>query len=123
MKRSIPILLYHHVSPDREITPDVLEKQLRHLLNDGFESLSMEDVLATVEGRRHSQKPGFAVTFDDGYLDNWLCAFPVLQKLGVKAAFYLVTDRVESHAAPRRMPGSLDTRSHERDSGGFMSWP
>jgi len=32
MKRSVPILLYHHVSPDREITPEGLERQLQTLL-------------------------------------------------------------------------------------------
>jgi peptidoglycan/xylan/chitin deacetylase (PgdA/CDA1 family) len=122
MKRSIPILLYHHISPDREMTPQAFERQLRFLLDQGYESLSMDEVLAVSEGRRPVNHRAFAVTFDDGYLDNWLCAFPILQKLGVKAAMYLVTERVENEAKPRRVEGMIDTKSSERAPGGFLSW-
>jgi len=62
------------------------------------------------------------VTFDDGYLDNWVHAFPVLKKLGVKAAMYLVTSLVERQALPREGVAVSDTRRRERDPGGFLSW-
>ncbi len=122
MKRSFPILLYHHVSPDREITPGVFEQQLRRLLDQGYRSLSMDELLAIVRGQAPEGGPGFTVTFDDGYFDNWACAFPVLQKLGVKATYYVVTDRVEAHAAPRATGSILDTKTNERGPGGFLSW-
>lgn len=104
MKRSIPILLYHHVAPDREITPEGFERQLRYLLDQGYQSLSMEELLKVIRGQWEPERPGFVLAFDDGYTDNRVYAFPVLQKLDVKALIYLVTERVESHAA------------------GFLSW-
>ncbi len=97
MKRSFPILLYHHVSPDREITPEGFERQLRYLLDQGYRSLSMEEMVRIVQGGWDPGQPAFAVTLDDGYLDNWVHAFPVLRKLSVQATIFLVTERIGSH--------------------------
>jgi len=122
MNHSVPILLYHHVSPDRDMTPAAFERQLSFLLERGYQSLSLEELLEIVHGAKKARPRAFAVTFDDGYLDNWVYAFPVLEKLKVKAAFYLVTDYVES--AGRR--GPKDCRATrgpaERSAGGFLSW-
>lgn len=122
MKRSCLTLLYHHVSPDREITPEALEAQLRYLLDQGYESWSLGDVVDAMAGKRSFDRPAFAITFDDGYLDNWSHAFPILKKLNVKATVYLVTERIESHAAPRPLHEARDTHAHEREPGGFLSW-
>jgi peptidoglycan/xylan/chitin deacetylase (PgdA/CDA1 family) len=35
------------------------------------------------------------LTFDDGYLDNYTAAFPLLQEYGFKATFFVVTDFVD----------------------------
>jgi peptidoglycan/xylan/chitin deacetylase (PgdA/CDA1 family) len=40
-----------------------------------------------------------AVTFDDGYEDNCLCAFPILSRMGLPATIFLATDYV-GHARP-----------------------
>jgi peptidoglycan/xylan/chitin deacetylase (PgdA/CDA1 family) len=121
MKPSIPILLYHHVSLDREITPAGFDRQLRFLLDQGYRSLSMDELLDQVEGRRPLEDLSFAVTFDDGYRDVWAYAFPILQKLGVKATIYVVTERMEA-GPTRSLRMALDTRSREREPGGFLAW-
>jgi peptidoglycan/xylan/chitin deacetylase (PgdA/CDA1 family) len=120
--RSIPILLYHHVAPDRDITPAGFEKQLRFLLDQGYRNVSLSDLVRSVRQQSPIEGPAFAVTFDDGYLDNWTYAFPVLRKLSVKATLFLVTGLVEHHQAPRRATEPVDTHSHEREPGGFLSW-
>jgi peptidoglycan/xylan/chitin deacetylase (PgdA/CDA1 family) len=120
--RSIPILLYHHVAPDREVTPEGFEAQLRFLLDRGYRSLSMGEVLQVLLGESPAHARAFAVTFDDGYFDNWVNAFPILKKLQVQATIYLVTDRAERHADVRSAPPTLDTRHMERAPGGFLSW-
>jgi len=122
MKPSYPILLYHHVSPDRTVTPQAFEAEMRFLLDQGYESWSLEELLNVLAGRKTPLKPGFAVTFDDGYVDNWVHAFPILEKLKIKATMYLVTSRVENHAALRPHHIPLDTLTDERGPGGFLSW-
>lgn len=120
--RSLPILLYHHVAPDREIRPVDLEQQLVALLAAGFQSLSLDELLAALKADHSTLPKGFAVTFDDGYLDNWVHAFPVLKKLKVKATAYLVTGVVEERSDLRAAEAVTDTRAMERGAGGFLSW-
>jgi len=94
MKRSVPVLLYHHISPDRETTPLSFEAQLRSLLSAGHQCLSMNDVLQIMRGEKTQSGPAFSLTLDDGYRDNWEHAFPVLQKLSIPATIYIVTERI-----------------------------
>jgi len=103
MKPSIPILLYHHVAPGRPITPQAFEAQLRFLQDNSYRNLSIDELMQVVEGNREVPAQAFVISFDDGYGDNWTCAFPILQRLSMKAIIYLVTERVGTE--------------------GFLSWP
>src|ERR1051326_3462433 len=94
MKRSVPILLYHHVAPEREITPVAFERQLRTLLDAGYSCLSMDDLVEMVRGEKKVDEAAFVLTFDDGYRNNREHAFPILKKLSLPATIYLVTERV-----------------------------
>jgi len=94
VKRSVPILLYHHVAPERPITPRGFEAQLRFLIDQGYRGLSISDLVGVSQGEKAVSQPAFALTFDDGYRNNWEHAFPILKKLSVPATIYLVTERV-----------------------------
>lgn len=41
-------------------------------------------------------KPRAAITFDDGYADNFIYAYPVLKKMGIPAHLFITVDRVGS---------------------------
>ena len=91
------VLCYHRVvnggaraglfTVERGLPPDVFEAQIRFMLRH-FEPVLPRDMLDP--GPRSPFR--FAVTFDDGYQDNATVAVPILERLGVKAAFYAVTE-------------------------------
>lgn len=89
----VTVLLYHRVSDDArdDLTVGVeqFERQMT-LLRQHCEVLSLDEVLGAsrVEGRG---RPQVAVTFDDGYLDNFTHAAPILERNGVPAAFFVTT--------------------------------
>lgn len=99
--RSVPVLMYHHVSPSPglvTITPEHFADQMRGLAAAGYRTLSADEFSAYLAGAPVPDK-SVLLTFDDGYLDNWVYAHPVLQELGQKAVMFVVTDWIEDGPA------------------------
>lgn len=100
---SVPVLMYHHVSPsDGAITvsPKNFEDQLAWLARNGYCSLTTDEFAAHLQGEPIADK-SVLITFDDGYLDNWVYAYPLLKKYGYKATIFIVTSWVgEGEARP-----------------------
>jgi len=100
--QTVPVLMYHHVSPSPgaiTATPEHFEDQLAWLARRGYRSLTADEFAGHLEGRPVLDK-SVLITFDDGYLDNWVYAYPLLKKYGYKAVIFLVTSWV--HDGPAR---------------------
>ncbi|MCL4693523.1 MAG: polysaccharide deacetylase family protein [Candidatus Hydrogenedentes bacterium] len=91
------ILMYHSVGRrehEMNVRPEEFREQMAWLAEHGT-PISLRDAM---EGR-----PGVAVTFDDGYLDNLTEAAPVLNEFGIPATVYVVAGRLGGfldHDAP-----------------------
>ncbi len=86
------ILLYHSVGTAAPygISPEVFEAQMG-LLAERFTVVRLSDLPLAVQ----AGPPGSniaVVTFDDGCLDNYEVALPILERFGIKATFFVVTD-------------------------------
>jgi len=96
------ILTFHRVRPGGEDQQtramrilDVRTSDFRRLLawmRKRYEPVALGDWLS-----RHvaPAKPSFAITFDDGWADNYQNAYPVLQELGLPATIFLSTAAVD----------------------------
>jgi peptidoglycan/xylan/chitin deacetylase (PgdA/CDA1 family) len=91
------VLCYHAVvseeaSPPRwtEVTRARFRAQMR-FLRARYRILPLLDLVESL--RRGDSLPAYAaaVTFDDGYRNNFTCAFPVLRELGIPATIFLTT--------------------------------
>lgn len=98
----LPIFTYHRVHPNPEAnpfddgvvdaTPDELDRQLAELKR-WFTPVGVDALVAWVEGAPLPPNP-IAITFDDGYLDNFEHALPILRRHGVPATFFIATHYV-----------------------------
>lgn len=89
----VPVLMYHHVSPSAGMittSPRNFERQIAGYARDGYKSLTAEEFAGFLNGQPVPEK-SILITFDDGYLDNWVYAHPVLKKYGMHAVMFLVT--------------------------------
>jgi peptidoglycan/xylan/chitin deacetylase (PgdA/CDA1 family) len=64
--------------------------------------VTLEEAQAYVAGtlRDNTRRCRVLMTFDDGYLDNYTTAFPILRSHGVQGVFFLSTNLVGSHTVP-----------------------
>lgn len=108
------ILAYHRVNPEirdgLSVSPQMLQRQLAHLLANGWHNVLLDEVIAT--STESSRDRSFAITFDDGYQDNYFHAVPVLEGLGLRATVFLIAGQIDS---PRPFPWLRITPSDSYD--------
>lgn len=101
----VPILMYHYLSEppagadiyrrDLSVTPSLFAQHLDRLLAEGYTTLRLDDLLLHLtQGTPLPPKP-VILTFDDGYRDNYVNAFPLLRERGMTATFFIVTDFID----------------------------
>ena len=94
----VPIIMYHNVTEDGEgdmnITPGQLESHLKRLADEGYTTVTFDDLYNYVHfGMDLPEKP-VVITFDDGYLSNYEYAYPLLEKYGMKATIFVIGSSV-----------------------------
>ena len=97
------IFIFHRINDDFDpFLPGVpvaaFRKQMEYLKKN-FPILSLDEI-ARGAFPQNGEKYCAAITFDDGYRDNFSCAFPVLKGLGIPASIFLTTGCIESHEMP-----------------------
>lgn len=96
-----PILLYHRVVPGQDtnpynLSPDVFEEQMRYLYDNGYATITIEQLRdAIVNGAELPEKP-IVISFDDGDISVYKRAFPIMEKYGYTGVAYLVTTYLET---------------------------
>ena len=90
---NIPVLMYHHISAvggSLTVSAHRFEAQVKALADQGYSSLTADEFSAFLHGKPVPKK-SVLLTFDDGYLDNWVYAHPVLQRFGMSAILFTIT--------------------------------
>ena len=118
--RPVPVLMYHHVNPHRgdtvTVTPEVFEKQMRHLDESGYRTLKIDELLSYIAGGVMIKEKAVVVTFDDGWLDNYLFAAPVLKRYRINATIFIITDRIEQASAhTSSLPDDIPTHNESKE--------
>jgi peptidoglycan/xylan/chitin deacetylase (PgdA/CDA1 family) len=109
-KDNLVVLVYHRIgNPDEDpfdpgvfsATGDQLNDQITHLKRT-VSVVTLEEARAFVDGTLKDRTPRCRVliTFDDGYLDNYEVAFPILRSHGVQGVFFLTTSLIGSYFVP-----------------------
>ncbi len=113
----VPALLYHKIDlPTADVkirgaftAPQKFERQIAYLKKKGYEFYTACELIKFYRANGEFPSKAIAVTFDDGWKDNYQHAFPVLKKYGAKATIFLVTscigqntDKVTAEGEGRR---------------------
>lgn len=99
--KEIPVLLYHRVgytAGGLTISPERFENDLTQLVNSGYQAISLGQFENYLLNKRMDipEKP-VLITFDDGYLDNYENAYPILRRHSMTAAFFIITGMLRSN--------------------------
>ena len=100
-RQAVAVLRYHAVCPPGvtyasktiSVTPEGFRKQVRYLASR-YPILPLDEVVERLQKGETVPSNAIAITFDDGYQDNYL-AFQILQEYGATATFFITTNCID----------------------------
>lgn len=111
------VLQYHHVADGAPASTSVSVQQfaqhLQHLEDEGFEVLPLDILVERVREGLDPREKVAAITFDDGFVNVFENALPLLDRRGWKAAMFVTPSRVgQTSMLSVQQLKSMDQRGH-----------
>jgi len=99
-ENGLRVLMYHKTidtgqADSLTVTSEQLEEQFQFLLHEGYNCVSLQEVINHISNGSPLKKRPMILTFDDGYKNNFTVLYPLLQKYKLKAVIFLVPGYVE----------------------------
>ena len=90
--------MYHSINDNdpenKMVLPiNMFKEQMLWLNDNDFNSLTLDEAIMALENDLIPENP-IVITFDDGYVDNYENAFPILKENNIKATFFVITNFV-----------------------------
>lgn len=129
----IPVVMFHSVNANDPawlwdgLTCPVrmFEKVVRSLRSRGYGSATLDELVELQSVGLNPERRQIVLTFDDGYLDNWVYVLPILKRLGLRGIVYVNPEFVDPSVEPRAtLEDVWAGRVDERDlcTTGFLNW-
>lgn len=131
---AVPVLMYHSVGRPLgdwrwsflTVEAETFEDHLRWLSRAGYRTADLRELHEHVSGAKLLPPRTVVLTFDDGYVDNWTYATPLLKRHGFQATVFVNPEFVDPRNVMRptledMWEGRLD--EDELEVRGFLSWP
>lgn len=104
---SVLVLTYHHLlnKDDKEkyfkdnmyvATTEDFEEQLKYLKENGYNSISSDDLYDWLQFKTELPEKSVLITFDDGYTSTYKYALPLLEKYGYKSIVFCIGSLIKS---------------------------
>lgn len=97
----VPILMYHNINDQYdpanasvEMSEEDFREQMETLKEAGYTTITFEEYLDYENGLAELPDKPIMINFDDGYLNNYTRAYPILKELGMKATIFVITGRM-----------------------------
>lgn len=91
------VLYYHRIDHEAHrscVTPKAFREQMHYLRSEGYQIVPLATVAAKLEQATEFEPRTVAITFDDGFRDNYLNAFPVLSAFDIPATIFVTVAEI-----------------------------
>jgi len=97
--KSIPVLMYHSIDYEKgnelRLPKEQFKEQMKYLKDNGYTTLTLNELYNFLEKNKPIPEKSIVITLDDGYVDNYTNAYPILKELGLNATVFVVTSNID----------------------------
>ena len=92
----LPVIMYHSLLKDEKlqndytVSPTLFENDLKYLTENGYTTVVVKDLTDYAYGKKSLPEKCIMLTFDDGYYNNYVYAYPLLRQRGMRAVVSII---------------------------------
>ena len=96
----VPILYYHSIQKNGEnelmMNPELFRSQMQWLKDNNYTSLTLEELYNYIKFNTPVPEKSVVITLDDGYVDNYTNAMPIINEFDFDATIFMVSDFINN---------------------------
>jgi len=109
----LPAVMYHAVRPSKSgkdsITPAEFEADLKFFRENGYKTVTMQDVMDFVDGKGKLPEKPVMLTFDDGYYNTYKYVYPLLKEYDMRIVLSIIVNATDKFT---RRPSKSEDYAH-----------
>ena len=124
--RGICILAYHCVGYEKNnrliVPPLQFKQQMKYIKDNGYSTITLDQLYKFIMENKPLPQKSVVITFDDGYVDNYQCAYPILKEFNHKATVFVIPKTIDknknymtSNQLKELQSNGIDIESHTLD--------
>jgi peptidoglycan/xylan/chitin deacetylase (PgdA/CDA1 family) len=96
---TVPVLMYHSIDHrDKEtklsVSPESFARQMEFLHKNHYNVVTLDKIVSYIEKKERIPPRTLAITFDDGFYNNYEYAFPMLKKYNIPATVFVIVGSI-----------------------------
>lgn len=99
--KGIPVLMYHSINYEKDnelmVPKETFREQMNYLKENGYTTLTLDELYDFFLNNKPVPEKSVVITFDDGYKDNYINAYPILKEFNFKAVVFVITNNMNNH--------------------------
>ncbi len=129
----MPVLMFHSIGCENEnwyrnwlsVSLNHFETFCKYLVKNNYETIFLEEWYNGDINPKSKSSKQVVITFDDGYLDNWVYAFPILQKYNLKGTIFVNPEFIDGSNKIRNNLNDVwdkKIKTNQLTPLGFVNW-
>lgn len=127
------VIYFHSIGNERDtgfirylsVSAQLFERFCEFLSRQNYQTRYLDEWYEFVSTHQTKCKKQYVLTLDDGYLDNWVYAYPILKKYGLKGTIFINPEFIDPSTSPRpnlEDVGFDPAKLRKEETVGFLNW-
>ncbi|WP_322906654.1 polysaccharide deacetylase family protein [Paenibacillus campi] len=100
----VAVLMYHYIVPAKDNTEpknnsiidlEAFEKDMKYLHDNHYHTATLQELEKFVNGQASLPENTVVLSFDDGYQNNMIYAYPIMKKYGFHATMFVIGSKIQ----------------------------